>query len=106
MGDGGRRDVDGSFGCPVGAAETNIVYGNDFEQPNVTLMATCGTLDPLGINAQYGTPEFVPFLNAMNLSAIGQRLCRVRQPQHHGVDRRLDPRQRSGREARRRRRQG
>ena len=33
--------------------------GNDFEQPNVTPTATCATLDAFGINAQYGTPEFV-----------------------------------------------
>ncbi|HET6284143.1 MAG TPA: MYXO-CTERM sorting domain-containing protein [Polyangia bacterium] len=40
-------------------ADTIVLYGNDFEQPNVTLAATCATLDPLGINAQYGTAEFV-----------------------------------------------
>jgi len=40
-------------------AETLILYGNDFEAPNVTPAATCATLDPLGINMLYGTADFV-----------------------------------------------
>jgi len=43
----------------VARAETIVLYGNDFETPNIVPMGTCATLDPHEINELYGTAEFV-----------------------------------------------
>jgi hypothetical protein len=41
-------------------AATVILYGNDFETPNIPLAVDCGnSLDARGINFQYGTADFV-----------------------------------------------
>jgi hypothetical protein len=46
--------------APAAQADTVILYGNDFETPNVPLAVDCGnSLDARGINFQYGTKDFV-----------------------------------------------
>jgi hypothetical protein len=45
--------------CPIGHAQTVILYENNFEKPNVPLTVDCGnSLDTRGINFLYGSDAF------------------------------------------------
>ncbi len=47
-------------GAGGASSESRVLYTNDFETPNMALVASCGnSLDPVGINALYGTAGFV-----------------------------------------------
>src|SRR5258708_25681302 len=48
-----------SLAAGTAHGETIILYGNDFETPNVPVMENCATLDARTINMLYGTMEFV-----------------------------------------------
>lgn len=61
-GDNGCHPSASPGGAGAGGAngESQVLYTNDFETPNMALVASCGnSLDPVGINVLYGTSGFV-----------------------------------------------
>lgn len=60
-GRGGDCVLPGANGDAGGTGQpSQVLYTNDFETPNMPLVASCGnSLDPIGINALYGSSDFV-----------------------------------------------
>jgi len=60
-GQGADCVLPGAVGGAGGAGHASqVLYTNDFETPNMALVASCGnSLDPIGINALYGSSSFL-----------------------------------------------